>query len=375
MRQLVSVWVFAMLLLGCSRLMGQCNGDPLLCSKRYDEVCYVTTHNAFNYEAGFLFPNQTHPVAQQLTDGVRGLMLDVYWQNNQPTCYHGSNFLGSEPLASILGDVKAFLDAHPTEVVTIIFESYVTAAQMNDVFTQVGLLDDVYAQTLGQPWPTLGDLIAADRRLVVFTDVNDGQAFPWYHYVWDHAVETNWSNHSRADFSCGYNRGDSANALLILNHFVSEQTLGIGIKDSAAVINANPYCVGRAMNCWGATGKIPNFLTVDFYEVGDVVAAKDQLNTGFVGTAPVLSGRSSVAVTVSPNPVVEEVVLHWEGQGRMEGVLGLYDLQGRLRMQVPILFAGQDVRLALPEAIRDGVYLWKWDSKAGAAIGRMMVVR
>ncbi|HEX2898278.1 MAG TPA: phosphatidylinositol-specific phospholipase C domain-containing protein, partial [Bacteroidia bacterium] len=263
-----------------STVLAQCNGDPALCSRRFDEVCYATTHNAFNYQGDFLFPNQSFDVARQLQDGIRGLMLDVYWYNSRPTVYHSSNFLGNQPLSDLLDDIKAFLDSQPNEVVSIIFESYITAAQMNAAFTQAGLLPYVHAQPQGSPWPTLGDMIAANRRLVVFTDVNDGQAYPWYHYVWDHAVETHYSANSRSDFSCAYNRGDSTKSLFILNHFITQQSLGYGLIDSAAAVNANPYLTDRAMGCWAATGKRPNFLTVDFYEQGDVMAAKDALNVG-----------------------------------------------------------------------------------------------
>ena len=57
----------------------QCNGSADLCSKQYNEVAYLTTHNAFNSdEDGLLFPNQSYNIASQLNDGVRGLMIDVY---------------------------------------------------------------------------------------------------------------------------------------------------------------------------------------------------------------------------------------------------------------------------------------------------------
>ena len=39
----------------------QCNGSIDLCSKQYNEVAYLTTHNAFNSdEDGLSFPNQTY---------------------------------------------------------------------------------------------------------------------------------------------------------------------------------------------------------------------------------------------------------------------------------------------------------------------------
>jgi hypothetical protein len=49
-------------------------------NRRFDELTWLTTHNAFNnYEdARWSVPNQSRGIARQLSDGVRGIMLDVY---------------------------------------------------------------------------------------------------------------------------------------------------------------------------------------------------------------------------------------------------------------------------------------------------------
>jgi len=45
--------------------------------KKYDEVCFIMTHNAMNAKAkNYAIPNQTFSITQQLKDGVRGLMID-----------------------------------------------------------------------------------------------------------------------------------------------------------------------------------------------------------------------------------------------------------------------------------------------------------
>jgi Secretion system C-terminal sorting domain len=361
------------LLLGAHDAHAQCNGDPNLCNKRYDEVCYVTTHNAFNYQGAFILPNQSYDIAQQLQDGVRGLMLDVYWYNNRPTVYHGSSFLGNQPLADLLSDIKTFLDGNPDEVMTIIFECYFTAAQMNDAFTQASLLPYVHAQPQGSPWPTLADMIAADRRLVVFTDATDGAAYPWYHHVWDYAVETDYTAHSRSDFSCNYNRGDSSKSLFILNHMVTAQTIGTGILDSALAVNSNPYLLSRAMACWAATGKRPNFLTVDFYEQGNVMAAKDALNAGFAGIAPSIQPHNSI--TVAPNPVQDQISLH--GLQATDGVhtFSLHDLQGRARLHVTENAGTENWEISVSTTLENGIYFWRIASKHDIATGKIMLMR
>jgi hypothetical protein len=354
-------------------LSAQCNGDPALCNRRFDEVCYATTHNAFNYQGAFLFPNQSFDITRQLQDGVRSLMLDVYWYNNRPTVYHSSNFLGNQPLSDLLDDIKTFLDAHPNEVMSIIFESYISAAQMDAVFTQAGLLPYLHAQPQGSAWPTLADMIATNHRLVVLSDANDGQAYPWYHYVWDYAVETDYSAQSRADFSCAYNRGDSANSLFILNHFVTQASLGYGLIDSAAAVNANPYLTSRAMGCWAATGKLPNFLTVDFYEQGDVMAAKDALNAGFVGVDVQQSAKRGVIV--GPNPVQHQICLHGQFIPGSQYTFSLYDQQGQLQLESRETALRKTIQISIPETLKNGLYSWRIASRNGNSSGKLTILR
>lgn len=63
-----------------------CNGYTELCSKRYNEVVYVSSHNAFaSLEKGFLpaFATQCSSIQKQLDAGVRSFMLDVHHWDGQ----------------------------------------------------------------------------------------------------------------------------------------------------------------------------------------------------------------------------------------------------------------------------------------------------
>ncbi len=250
--------------------------------RRYNEVSFPTTHNAMsNQEDGWLLPNQRYSIPNQLADGVRGLMLDIWeWEGEIILC-HGCDewygYLGGhKPLLDGLLEIKQFLDDNPEEIVTIIFESYVSMSDAENVFIQAGLLGYTHTQTLGDPWPTLNDMIAAGDRLMVLTD-HDGSLGTWYHPVWSFAWETHWSNEYPEDFSCADNRGSPSNDLFILNHFLTRGATPKSIL--AQEVNHNPLFVDRTLECWNDSGKIPNFPSVDFYDIGDLFSVVNTLNT------------------------------------------------------------------------------------------------
>lgn len=261
-----------------------CNGAPELCTRRYHEVSYPTTHNAFNYAYGaqqYLFPNQQWPLTRQLEEGVRAFMLDVHEYNGFNPAHNGEIWVchsvcwaGGEPLINVLGEIRSFLDAHPFEVVTIIFENYVQAPALVSAFDWSQLTPYTYAHVPGETWPTLDELIAANQRLLVFTD-SEGGSPSWLMPVWDHAVETDYSYQHPSDMSCEFNRGDANNDLFILNHFL---TFPLGARRLAVQVNRDPFFLNRAERCWSETGKLPNFVTVDFYDVGTLFSVVRTLN-------------------------------------------------------------------------------------------------
>ena len=267
-----------------ARAIARCNGSRLLCDRAYDAVSYPTTHNAMsNAEEGWIGPNQDYSITHQLEDGVRALMLDTWYFDGQVVLCHGGDVFpcdltGMKPLVDGLAEIKTFLDRHPNEVVSIIFESYVSEADVLSAFMASGLLSSVHVQSAADPWPSLRDLILADTRLVVFTD-DSAASLPWHLYVWDFAWETHFSFATPQDFTCTRNRGSAANSLFILNHFLTKV---VGSPLLADMVNHNPLFIDRAEQCQSESGRLPNFVTVDFYDIGDLFAVVDSLN----GVAP-----------------------------------------------------------------------------------------
>jgi hypothetical protein len=260
---------------------GRCNGSGALCDRTFDNVSYPTAHNAMsNEDENWGAPLQTWGIADQLNRGVRSMMLDTYYYMGTPHLCHASCDLNMlqmwrEPLVDGLVRIREFLEARPEEVVSIIFESYISEADTATEFTAAGLDPYLHSQTAGQPWPTLRALIDAGTRLVVLTD-DSSAALSWHHYLWtDFAWETHYSWLAPEDFLCAVNRGTMGNDLFIFNHFLTNP---IGLKTLAETVNYNPLLVDRALQCETEGGQLPNFITLDFVDVGDIFKVVDTMN-------------------------------------------------------------------------------------------------
>lgn len=270
-----------------------CNGSEALCARRFDQVTFPMTHNAMsNADDGWGAPNQDHGLARQLADGVRGWMLDTHYYDeetgytdqrradlapvDQAYLCHGVCALGRRRLLDGLCDLTAFLDQNRGEVVSIIFEDYVTPEDTAAVMQASGLVDYVHVQALGAPWPTLRALVDQNQRLIVFSESGRAGA-PWYHAAWKHIWDTPYTFRSTADFTCALNRGDRGNALFLVNHWLQN---GAGLPDPALGAQANATAVigPRVQQCAQQAGRAPTFVGVDFYDVGalfDVVKASN----------------------------------------------------------------------------------------------------
>lgn len=252
--------------------------------KKYNQIAYLCTHNAFNSKSdGFHLPNQQLSITDQLNLGVRALMIDVYSRKNDLYVYHAYKFLGSRLFSDVLQEIKIFLDDNPSEIVTLILESYASFNEIANAFEEVELTEYLYSKNPNEEWRTLEQLISENNRLVVFSDRNDSaENIFWYQYLWDNVVETNFSNRKIDDFSCEFNRGKENSRkkdLFILNHFITTRLLGTGSKRKSKVINSKEFLLQRAQNCTEATGKLPNFITVDYVNLGDCKEVVDLINT------------------------------------------------------------------------------------------------
>jgi len=301
-----------------------------------NDVALAATHNSFGSVTipGFLFGQQDGTIADQLTYGVRGLLIDTYYGTAFPggvrtdlerlpkteiavrelgapateaalrirarlgsqgegkpgifLC-HGFCEIGAVPFASALADLRSFLVSNPDAVVIVINQDEgVTPADIEHAFATAGLLDLVYRGPLG-PFPTLRTMIDSDQRLVVMAE-NDAGHIPWYHLAYEHALqETPFRFTSSAELtdpstlaaSCQPNRGPASAPLFLLNNWVD--TTPVPRPSLAAIVNARPALLTRAETCMQIRHRLPNLVAVDFYRRGDLLGVVNALNRVRVG--------------------------------------------------------------------------------------------
>jgi hypothetical protein len=251
-----------------------------LLNKRYDETVFLTTHNSFcSSEYDFSQPNQTYSITKQLNDGVRALMLDVYSKNDKTLLYHGYPVFGSISLLKVMLEVRKFLNDNPSEIITLIFESYIDCKGIDSVLNKSGLSKYIYKHNSKESWPKIREMVESNQRLVIFNDKRcESSDYAGLNYLWDNCVETHYDVKNPNNFTNEYNRGNESNALIILNHFITTK-IGFGNRKAAQVINSETFLKNRISNFISEQKRIPNFVTVDFYNLGDCISIISQLNS------------------------------------------------------------------------------------------------
>lgn len=254
-----------------------CNGHEALCDRPLDEVTLAMTHNAMSSaEEGWLVPNQNLAIPTQLADGVRGFMLDTYEVDGRVVLCHGFCELGQSDFVEVLEGFQRFFEANPREVMWFVIQDGASPEATVAAFDAAGLTP--YAATLDPtaPLPTLRALIDAGTPLIVSTEGNRTADAPaWYHHAYALAWDNPYSARSVSDFACDTLRGDRANPLFLLNHFL---TRPVGLPELAAQANPGPVILEQVQRCEAESGDRVNAISVDFYDVGDVLAVVDELN-------------------------------------------------------------------------------------------------
>uniref|UniRef100_J3LXY2 Phosphatidylinositol-specific phospholipase C X domain-containing protein n=2 Tax=Oryza brachyantha TaxID=4533 RepID=J3LXY2_ORYBR len=269
----------------------------------FNRYAWLTTHNSFarlgtrsRTGTAITTPwNQQDTITDQLNNGVRGLMLDMYDFRNDIWLCHSfggvcQNFTAFVPAVEVLGEIERFLARNPSEVVTVFVEDYVESPMgLTRVLNASGLTRYLFPAwrmpKSGGDWPRLSDMVRDNHRLLFFTSKPAKEASEGIPYEWRYVLENQYGTKGMIKGRCP-NRAESAamndlsRSLVLVNYFRDLPNFPVACKDNSAELLAMlTACHDLSADRWA------NFIAVDFYKRSDgggAAEATDKANAGLI---------------------------------------------------------------------------------------------
>ncbi|KIV77980.1 hypothetical protein PV11_09751 [Exophiala sideris] len=267
-----------------------CNGHPQFCQRKFSNITHVGAHNSPFIRSGNLAANQLLDVTTQLNDGIRMLQFQTHLVNDTMyLCHTSCDLLNVGTLEAYLTTVTQWLKTHTTDVIAILIgnDDVVNPNNYTAPVINSGLINYVYTppmmpMPLGS-WPTLGEMILKQQRAVVMLDYQANQtAIPWLLDEFSQMWETPFSPTDR-DFPCTVQRPPSqsqnisADRMYMANHNLNLDVDLAGISllvPFFSLLNETNAVTGygsagrTSTNCTAQWNRPPNFLLVDYYNIG-----------------------------------------------------------------------------------------------------------
>ncbi len=289
-----------------------CNGYAELCSRSYSNVSQIGTHDSA-FVGSSVSDNQAKSVTDQLNAGIRFLQAQSHLDSfKQLSLCHTSCFLeDAGSVQGYLATIKSWLDANPNEVVTVLLTNgdNVDISLFDTAFSNSGIKSYAYIPPTSPlaitAWPTLGDMIKAGARLVVFlgqsippprkplspanpsnTDTGANPSTPYILDEFSYFFETPYDTLDPNFPECTLDRPSNASPagrMYIVNHFLDISIFGVDIPDRAADPQTNAATGAGSIGaqvaiCDGMYVQAPKGVLVDNFDVGDVFTAQKALN-------------------------------------------------------------------------------------------------
>ena len=277
-----------------------CNGHIELCNRSFSNITQIASHDsAF---VGILpMDNQNLEITHQLDSGVRFLQAQTHLDGlgQLSLCHTDCGMKDSGTVQDFLVIITNWLNKHPQEVITLLLTNgdYTNLSHFSEAFTTSRASEHAYIPlpthnaSILSSWPTLGQLIASEKRLVVFLDSGASPSVPYLLNEFDYFWETPFDTTNPTFPQCTISRPGKLHAypdvaaerMIIMNHFLDTEVLGMDLPDRRDARKTNAASgVGslgaQAKLCGEVHGRAPVGLLVDYVDQGEGIRAQDMLN-------------------------------------------------------------------------------------------------
>ena len=268
-----------------------CHGETIYCLRTYDDFTFPETHNAYStVEEQFLIGvNHYTGLQWQWDGGIRAFMVDSHHRSYENTsaedvrfCHGTGQFFhpcqfGESNAFEWISLLGSLMDNSSGDVVTLLIENYVPAEHLEFLFKETEMYERIYTHTLGEPWPSLGDLVLAGTDLVVFWEQSQNDELPWLHDFGVFSWTTDYAENNPEDMTCTVYRGDGSQPVWHLNNWL---TSAFGLPDPVRAVDVNDYdnLLERAIECWEIMDNRHTFVAVDYWEEGEITNVTITMN-------------------------------------------------------------------------------------------------
>ncbi|MDX9882289.1 MAG: LamG-like jellyroll fold domain-containing protein [Prolixibacteraceae bacterium] len=239
----------------------------------YDESIFVIS----NYSGVDANLKETRTVRELLDLNIGGFRFYLEWEKQQNQIMLKNSTGGSTPFIGTLVGIREKLEKTPDKILTLFLDFSVNVNELENVFEQSGLDRFLYVHNPKTGWPALKTMVEENRRLIVFAMQHHRYAPDWLNYIWDFAVEPYFSLLEAHDFKGEFLKGDPKNSLLIYNDYNLPRRVDNPLNRGSN-LTQNPYLIEHIKNTWANTGKMPNFIMLDRFEMW-IVTVTNQLRS------------------------------------------------------------------------------------------------
>jgi hypothetical protein len=151
-----------------------CNGFAELCGRKYSDITFAAAHNAA-FVGRLPQHNQYEYPEAGMDMGIRYFTTQVHIEDGEiRQCHSDCALLNVGLFSEIVVSITSWLEDHPREIVTLLVtngDDNILIEEFAPIFEEAGATGLAFVpdgRLSIDEWPTLGDLIEAGQRLVVF---------------------------------------------------------------------------------------------------------------------------------------------------------------------------------------------------------------